>query len=85
MGFAIAKAAVAAGAEVTLVAGTTDNLKTPVGLARRIDVNSTNDMKAAVESYYDDCDLVIKAAAVADYRAAHPAATRSRKTTTSES
>ena len=79
MGFAIAKAAVAAGAEVTLVAGTTDNLKTPVGLARRIDVNSTNDMKAAVESYYDDCDLVIKAAAVADYRAAHPAADKIKK------
>ena len=79
MGFAIAKAAVAAGAEVTLVAGTTDNLKTPVGLARRIDVNSTNDMKAAVESYYDDCDLVIKAAAVADYRAAQSGCDKIKK------
>ena len=79
MGFAIAKAAVAAGAEVTLVAGTTDNLKTPVGLARRIDVGSTRDMKAAVESYYDDCDLVIKAAAVADYRSPHPAENKIKK------
>lgn len=73
MGFAIAKAAVLAGAEVTLVAGSTDNLKTPTGLARRIDVTSTCDMKNAVDSYYDDCDLVIKAAAVADYRSAKPA------------
>ena len=54
MGFAIAKAAVAAGAEVTLVAGTTDNLKTPVGLARRIDVNSTNDMKPLSNRIIDD-------------------------------
>ena len=79
MGFAIAKAAVMAGAEVTLVAGTTDNLKTPVGLARRVDVGSTRDMKAAVDSYYDDCDLVIKSAAVADYRSAHPAENKIKK------
>lgn len=79
MGFAIAKAAAFAGAEVTLVAGTTDKLKTPVGLARRIDVGSTREMKAAVDSYYDDCDLVIKAAAVADYRSAQPAENKIKK------
>ena len=79
MGFAIAKAAVLAGAEVTLVAGSTDNLKTPTGLARRIDVTSTCDMKNAVDSYYDDCDLVIKAAAVADYRSAKPAKDKIKK------
>ena len=53
--------------------------QTPVGLARRIDVGSTRDMKAAVDSYYDDCDLVIKAAAVADYRSAHPAENKIKK------
>ena len=58
MGFAIAKAAVMAGAEVTLVAGTTDNLKTPVGLARRVDVGSTRDMKAAVDSPFDREKLI---------------------------
>lgn len=79
MGFAIAKAAAFAGAEVTLVAGTTDHLKTPVGLARRIDVGSTRDMKEVVDSYYDTCDLVIKAAAVADYRSAHPAENKIKK------
>lgn len=79
MGFAIAKAAVFAGADVTLVAGSNDHLKTPAGVARRVDVGSTNDMKAAVDSYYDDCDLVIKSAAVADYRSAHPAANKIKK------
>ncbi len=79
MGFAIAKAAVLAGADVTLIAGTTDHLKTPLGLVQRIDVGSTRDMKAAVDAQYDDCDLVIKAAAVADYRSAHPAANKIKK------
>lgn len=79
MGFAIAKAAAFAGADVTLVAGSNDHLKTPAGVARRIDVGSTNDMKAAVDSYYDDCDLVIKSAAVADYRSARPAANKIKK------
>lgn len=79
MGFAIAKAAAFAGADVTLVAGSNDHLKTPAGVARRVDVGSTNDMKAAVDSYYDDCDLVIKSAAVADYRSAHPAANKIKK------
>ena len=79
MGFAIAKAAAFAGADVTLVAGTTDHLKTPTGVKRRIDVGSTADMKAAVDSCYDDCDLVIKAAAVADYRSAHPAENKIKK------
>lgn len=79
MGFAIAKAAVLAGAEVTLVAGTNDHLQTPPGVARRIDVGSTRDMKQAVDSYYDDCDLVIKAAAVADYRSAAPAKNKIKK------
>ena len=79
MGFAIAKAAAFAGADVTLVAGSNDHLKTPAGVARRVDVGSTNDMKTAVDSYYDDCDLVIKSAAVADYRSAHPAANKIKK------
>lgn len=78
MGFAIAKACAMAGADVTLVAGAT-TLETPYGVARRIDVASTHDMKQAVDSYYDDCDIVIKAAAVADYRAAAPAKNKIKK------
>lgn len=79
MGFAIAKAAVLAGADVTLICGSTDNLTTPAGVSRRIDVNSTRDMKEAVDAYYDDCDLVVKAAAVADYRSAAPAKDKIKK------
>lgn len=79
MGFALAKAAVLAGADVTLIAGSNDHLETPPGVSRRIDVGSTRDMKAAVDAYYDDCDLVIKAAAVADYRSAAPAKNKIKK------
>lgn len=79
MGFALAKAAVLAGADVTLIAGANDHLETPPGVSRRIDVGSTRDMKAAVDAYYDDCDLVIKAAAVADYRSAAPAKNKIKK------
>ena len=79
MGFALAKAAVLAGADVTLIAGSNDHLGTPPGVSRRIDVGSTRDMKAAVDAYYDDCDLVIKAAAVADYRSAAPAKNKIKK------
>lgn len=79
MGFALAKAAVLAGADMTLIAGSNDHLETPPGVSRRIDVGSTRDMKAAVDAYYDDCDLVIKAAAVADYRSAAPAKNKIKK------
>lgn len=79
MGFALAKAAVLAGADVTLIAGSNDHLETPPGVSRRIDVGSTRDMKAAVDAYYGDCDLVIKAAAVADYRSAAPAKNKIKK------
>ena len=65
MGFAIAEAARARGAEVTLVCG-------PVKLTcsediKRIDVKTTKDMLAACESVFDDVDVVIKAAAPADF------------------
>ena len=80
MGFAIAKAAAMAGADVTLIAGASAGpLETPIGIARRVNVGSTTEMKKAVDSYYDDCDAVIKSAAVADYRAAHPAKNKIKK------
>lgn len=82
MGFAVAKAAAMAGADVTLIAGTT-NLPTPFGVARRIDVQTTLDMKGAVDACYDQSDLVIKAAAVADYRVIHPATEKIKKNDTS--
>lgn len=66
MGFALAEAAAAAGAEVTLVAGPVQ-LPTPAGV-RRIDVVSAAEMHAAVMEHVEDCDLFIACAAVADYR-----------------
>ena len=68
MGFAIAAAAQAAGARVTLVAGPV-TLPTPVG-ATRVDVRSAREMLAAMTAAAAEADIVIAAAAVADYRPA---------------
>lgn len=68
MGFALAQAAVEAGASVTLIAG-------PVSLAGpdkvlRIDVDSAEQMHQATMDNLANCDIFIGAAAVADYRPA---------------
>lgn len=65
MGFSLAEAAVEAGAQVTLVCGPV-YLPTP-DRVERIDVTSARDMLAACEAAMP-CDLLIAAAAVADYR-----------------
>lgn len=65
MGYAVAEAALAAGAHVTLVSGPT-RLKAPRG-ARLIDVESAAAMREAVMSEIERVDLFIGAAAVADY------------------
>lgn len=66
MGFAIAEECASRGAEVTLVAGPV-SLSTPAGNIRRIDVTSAKEMYDAVTANYSNADLVILAAAVADY------------------
>ncbi len=66
MGFAIAEAAAAMGAQVTLVAGPV-SLPTPPGV-RRVDVRSAAQMRDAVVAGVDSADIYIGAAAVADYR-----------------
>ena len=68
MGFALAEAAGAEGASVTLIAGPV-SLSTPRGV-NRIDVMSAVDMYEAVMDSLDDCDIFIGTAAVADYRPA---------------
>lgn len=67
MGFAVAAAAVAAGARVTLVAGPV-HLDTPAGVVERVDVRRAREMHAAVMAAVEDCDIYIGAAAVGDYR-----------------
>jgi phosphopantothenoylcysteine decarboxylase/phosphopantothenate--cysteine ligase len=66
MGFAIAEEAARRGAEVVLVAGVT-SLPTPHGV-RRVDVTSALEMRTAVLAELERASIVIKAAAVADYR-----------------
>src|SRR5690606_15468792 len=70
MGYAIARAAREAGAAVTLVSGPTV-LPTPRGV-ERIDVESAEEMRAAVMGALKDIDIFIAAAAVADYRCRAP-------------
>ena len=66
MGYAVAEASLRRGAEVHLVSGPT-NLQVPNG-ARLIRVRSAAEMKDAVLKLYPHADIVVKAAAVADYR-----------------
>ncbi len=67
MGYALAEAAALAGAEVVLISGPV-NLETPVGNIQRIDVTTAEEMYNAVWEHFETSDIVIKAAAVADYR-----------------
>ncbi|MEJ8849714.1 bifunctional phosphopantothenoylcysteine decarboxylase/phosphopantothenate--cysteine ligase CoaBC [Variovorax rhizosphaerae] len=68
MGFAIARAAREAGAEVTLIAGPV-NQQTPRGV-RRVDVLSAQDMLESTVSNAQDATIFIATAAVADWRPA---------------
>jgi len=77
MGYALARAARNAGAEVTLVKGHT-SLKDPYGV-NVIDITSAEDMKNAVLSCSDRMDAIIMAAAVADYRPAEVADQKIKK------
>lgn len=77
MGYAIAAAAAARGAEVTLVSGPTA-LDRPV-MVETVDVVTAQDMFEAVTRRSADQDIIIKAAAVADYRPVHVADEKMKK------
>ncbi len=66
MGYAIAEAAARMGADVTLVSGKV-SVPVPPGVTL-VQAESTLEMRDAVLSRMDDQDVIIKAAAVADYR-----------------
>ncbi len=76
-GFALAEAALDRGAEVTLVAAPC-HLATPVG-AERIDVGTADEMAHAVLEAGARADVLLMAAAVADFRPARPAAQKLKK------
>ncbi|HUO18949.1 MAG TPA: bifunctional phosphopantothenoylcysteine decarboxylase/phosphopantothenate--cysteine ligase CoaBC [Steroidobacteraceae bacterium] len=78
MGFAVAQAARAAGAEVVLVAGPV-SLPTPPGV-RRIDVESAADMLGAVLRELPGTHVFVSTAAVADYRPLRAAQHKIKKT-----
>lgn len=66
MGYALAKEAKNRGAEVILISGPT-SIKPPL-VDKLIKIQSTQDMFEAVEENFDSCDILIKAAAPADFR-----------------
>ena len=82
MGFAVARAARAAGHEVTLIAGPV-SLKTPPGVTR-IDVVSARDMLNAVRTVIARADVLVMTAAVADWRPARCASRKLKKTEMSD-
>lgn len=77
MGYAVAEAALARGAEVTLVSGPVA-ISPPSG-ARTINVKSARDMYEAVMANLESATMVVMAAAVADYRPARQADQKIKK------
>lgn len=67
MGFALAEAAASLGAEVTLVTGPVDQKVTNQRI-KRVDITTAADMYEVMHQHFASHDIVIKAAAVADYR-----------------
>ena len=78
MGYAVAQAALDAGAEVNLVTAVI-NLEPPYG-AETTQVTTALEMREAVLSLLPQADALVMAAAVADYRVASPAAQKMKKT-----
>ncbi len=77
MGYAVARAAREAGAEVTLISGPV-SLPTPAGVAR-VDVRTAREMFEAVKKDAKNADVFISVAAVADYRVKNPSAQKIKK------
>jgi len=77
MGFALAEEAQRRGARVVIVAGPIE-LETPPG-CERVDVETAQQMHDAVMSRLSEATIAVMAAAVADYRAAAPAAQKIKK------
>jgi len=78
MGYAVAQAARAAGARVVLVSGPVQ-IATPPGV-HRVDVESADQMLAAVQQHLGGTDIFIAAAAVSDYRSGQVACQKIKKT-----
>lgn len=77
-GFALADVAVHRGADVTIIAANTDALDTPAG-AEVVRVRSTRELEEAMNEHAAQADVVIMAAAVADYRPEQEATSKLKK------
>jgi len=66
MGYAVARAGWTRGAEVTLISGPTS--MDPPRWVNTVNVETAEEMHKAVIHHYKDSDVVIKAAAVSDYK-----------------
>jgi phosphopantothenoylcysteine decarboxylase / phosphopantothenate---cysteine ligase len=77
MGFALAEEAAARGADVTVIAANVGLPRHP--RVRYVDVVSAQDLLAACEGEFPHADVLLMAAAVADFRPAHAAATKLKK------
>jgi phosphopantothenoylcysteine decarboxylase / phosphopantothenate---cysteine ligase len=77
MGFALAAEAAARGAAVTLVAANVG--LEPPATARVIEVGTAGELAAACEQQFDSCDVLLMAAAVADFRPAFPTQEKVKK------
>ncbi len=77
MGYAIAENCMLRGAEVTLVTGPV--AITPPPFVKVVPIVTAEEMAEAVKTCYREQDIIIKSAAVADYRPAHPAEEKVKK------
>jgi len=77
-GYAVARIAAQRGAEVTLIAGNTAGLAEPAGV-HVLNVTSAAQLHDAVSKHASDVNVLVMAAAVADFRPAHVAANKIKK------
>ena len=82
-GYAMARVMAQRGAEVTLIAGNTAGLIDPAGV-HVTHVGSAAQLKDAVSKHAPDANVLVMAAAVADFRPAHPATSKIKKGPASE-
>ncbi len=78
MGYALAAAAAGRGAEVTVVAANV--ALEPPGGVRVLTVGTAADLKAVCDEWFDQCDVLLMSAAVADFRPAAPVDHKIKKT-----
>lgn len=77
-GYAVARVAAQRGADVTLIAGNTAGLADPAGVDV-VHIGSATQLRDAVSKHAPDANVLVMAAAVADFRPAHVAATKIKK------